>query len=68
MISPEDKAGAHHDVAQETVTAVLIVNHDFKALQQAADIADDRIGTRILEQALIDRDHFVCALFINAGY
>ena len=36
--------------------------------QQTADIADDGIGTLILEQALIDRNHFVCALFINAGY
>ena len=35
---------------------------------QTADIADDGIGTLILEQALIDRNHFVCALFINAGY
>ena len=55
-------------MAQETVTAVLIVNHDFKALQQAADIADDRIGTRILEQALINRDYFVCSFFVDTGY
>ena len=68
MISPGSKAGAHHDVAQEAVAAVLVVDHDFEALQQTADIADDGIGTLILEQTLIDRDHFVCALFINAGY
>lgn len=55
-------------MAQEAVAAVLVVDHDFEALQQTADIADDGIGTLILEQALIDRNHFVCALFINAGY
>ena len=55
-------------MAQEAVAAVLVVDHDFEALQQTADIADDGIGTLILEQALIDRDHFVCALFINTGY
>ena len=42
-------------MAQEAVAAVLVVDHDFEALQQTADIADDGIGTLILEQALIDR-------------
>ena len=62
------KTGAHHNVAQEAVAAVLVVDHDFKALQQTADIADDGIGALVLEQALVNRDHFVCALFVNAGY
>ena len=55
-------------MAQEAVAAVLVVDHDFEALQQTADIADDGIGTLILEQALIDRireEEIPCILCVN---
>ena len=68
MISPEAKPVRTMTWRRRAVAAVLVVDHDFEALQQTADIADDGIGTLILEQALIDRireEEIPCILCVN---
>ena len=62
-----DMSGADQDMAQQSVSGILIVGTDMKRFQQSPDRYDDLIRLGILDQAAVHRNDPVALLLIDAG-
>ena len=62
-----DMSGADQDMAQQSVSGVLIVRADMKRFQQPSYRDNDLIRLGILDQATVHGNDPVALLFINAG-
>ena len=60
------KASPHHHMAQQAITAVLVVNPDPEWIYKAADRPDDGVCFFILYQTGLHRNYPVSAFFVNA--
>ena len=59
---------AHLDIAKKARPSILVVDTDLEGLREIKDRLDDPVSPQILEQAGLDRHHFVGARFVNAAY
>ena len=62
-----DMSGADQNMAQQSVSSILIVGTDMKRFQQSPDRDNDLIRFGILDQAAVHGNDPVALLFINAG-